>query len=81
MVAEMVRAGVVFAASRQAPPVRHAITNVLGGPDPGVHVELHKLEVEPGDVVLLCSDGLTEMVADDRIAAILHEESEPQRAM
>ena len=37
-------------------------------------------ELEPADVVLLCSDGLSNMVADARIAAILAEEQEPQRA-
>jgi protein phosphatase len=29
------------------------------------------LELEPGDQVLLCTDGLTEVVDDDRIAAVL----------
>jgi protein phosphatase len=41
---------------------------------------MHKLDLEPGDVVLLCSDGLTGMLANARIAAILEEEREPQQA-
>ena len=41
---------------------------------------MHKVELEPGDVLLLCSDGLTDMIADDRIAAILKGEQEPQKA-
>ena len=41
---------------------------------------MHKLDLEPGDVVLLCSDGLTEMVPDARVAAILQEGQEPRRA-
>jgi serine/threonine protein phosphatase PrpC len=36
--------------------------------------------VKAGDVVLLCSDGLAEMVPDARMAAILQEEREPRRA-
>ena len=56
------------------------MTNNLGGDKPGLHVEMHKLDLESGDVVLLCSDGLTEMVKDDRIAAILQEEHDPRRA-
>jgi PPM family protein phosphatase len=52
----------------------------LGGDEPGVVVEMHQLDLEPGDVVLLCSDGLTQMVPDARIAAILQEEPEPQGA-
>ena len=43
-------------------PYRHVVTNVLGGHEPGVRVDVHKLDLEPGDVVLLCSDGLTDMV-------------------
>jgi len=41
---------------------------------------MHQLDLEPEDVVLLCSDGLTQMVPDARIAAILQEEPEPQAA-
>jgi serine/threonine protein phosphatase PrpC len=80
MVAEMVRRGVLSAKEAERHPYRNVITNVLGGRDPGVQVEMHKLNLEPGDIVLLCSDGLTGMVANARIAAILEEEREPQRA-
>jgi serine/threonine protein phosphatase PrpC len=80
MVAEMVRLGVLSPAEATRHPDRHVITNVLGGHEPGVRVEMHKLNLEPADVVLLCSDGLSEMVPDARIAAILEEEQEPQRA-
>ena len=79
-VAEMVRAGVLSPAEASCHPYRHVVTNVLGGHEPGVRVEMHKLALEAGDVLLLCSDGLTEMVPDARIAAILQEEPEPRRA-
>jgi protein phosphatase len=79
-VAELVRAGVLSPAEASQHPYRHVITNVLGGHEPGVWVEMHKLALEAGDVLLLCSDGLTEMVPDARIAAILQEEPEPRRA-
>jgi PPM family protein phosphatase len=79
-VAEMVRAGALSAAEASRHPHRHVVTNVLGGPEPGVRVEMHKLDLEPGDVVVLCSDGLTQMVPDARIATILAEAEEPRRA-
>jgi serine/threonine protein phosphatase PrpC len=79
-VAEMVRLGVLSRAEAARHPNRHVITNVLGGHEPGVRVEMHKLDLEPTDVVLLCSDGLSEMVSDARIVAILEEEKAPQRA-
>lgn len=78
--AEMVRRGELSAKQASRHPSRNIITNVLGGHDPGVRVEMHKLSLEPGDVVLLCSDGLTGMVPDARIAAILDAEREPKVA-
>ena len=59
---------------------RHVIINVVGGSDPGVQVEVHKLPLEAGDRLLLCSDGLTEMVADEEVQAVLQAEPVPQSA-
>lgn len=50
---------------------RNVVTNVVGGPQAGVHSEIHKVRLLDGDIFLLCSDGLTEAVSDDRIAAVL----------
>jgi PPM family protein phosphatase len=59
---------------------RHVITNVVGGNDAGVNVEAHALQVHDGDRLLLCSDGLTEMVSDERIAEVLRDEAAPESA-
>jgi protein phosphatase len=45
-----------------------------------VRVELHSLELHPGDAILLCSDGLTDMVPEEAIAAVLREEADPRPA-
>jgi protein phosphatase len=79
-VAEMVRLGALSAAEASRHPRRHVVTNVLGGSEPGVRVEMHKLDLEPGDVVVVCSDGLTQLVPDARIAALLAGGQEPRRA-
>jgi protein phosphatase len=79
-VAELVRRGVVPPGKGPRHPYRHLVTNVLGGPKPGVGVELHRLDLHPEDRILLCSDGLTDMVPDEGIAAVLGAEPEPQRA-
>ena len=52
----------------------------MGGPKPGVEVELHNLELHPGDTLLLCSDGLTEMVSEERITELLGESHDPKQA-
>jgi len=56
------------------------ITNVVGGSKLGLDVEVHKLELEPGDVVLLCSDGLTEMLSTQQIADILQNQPDSKMA-
>jgi protein phosphatase len=80
LTAELIREGVLAPDGKARHPFRHVVTNILGGSEPGVRVELHRLDLHPDDVLLLCSDGLTEMIPDDRIAVILREEQDPQRA-
>jgi PPM family protein phosphatase len=53
------------------PRHRHVLTNALGGSDRDVKVDVDLMKLEDGDRVLLCSDGLTEMVDDKTIAGIL----------
>ncbi len=56
------------------------MTNVLGGPSEGVYAEIHKLAIRDGDILLFCTDGLTEPVPDAEIAGILAEHADPQDA-
>ena len=50
---------------------RHVLTNFVGGPTTGVEPEIATLQLKDGDFLLLCSDGLTEMVADEEITRVL----------
>jgi protein phosphatase len=50
----------------------NVITRALGMQD-GVAVDLYFENVQPGDVYVLCSDGLNGMVSDERILKIVHE--------
>jgi protein phosphatase len=80
LVAEMVQRGLIDAKEAAHHGYRHVITNVVGGSDPGVRVEVHKLPLEAGDTLLLCSDGLTEMVPDPEVLSLLQAEADPSRA-
>jgi PPM family protein phosphatase len=78
--AEMVRRGELQPDEVWGHRLRHVITNVVGGGELGVRVEAHALEVQAGDRLLLCSDGLTEMVPNGVIAATLDAEASPEAA-
>ncbi len=80
VVAELVRAGTLHPDQVAVHPLRHVITNVVGGPTIGVKVEARAFAVQAGDRLLLCSDGLTEMVKNDAIAETLDVEPEPEAA-
>jgi protein phosphatase len=70
LVEEMRRKGQITDAQAEEHPQRSIITRALG-PEPEVEVDLQTVPAAPGDVFLLCSDGLTTMVDEERIAAVL----------
>jgi protein phosphatase len=77
IVATMVSQGILAPEEAAGHSMRNIITNAVGGDKRGVTPEVHKHLIAPGDLVLLCSDGLTEMLPDEVIAAELrkHEKS------
>jgi len=70
LVEEMRRKGQITDAQAEEHPQRSIITRALG-PEPEVEVDVQTVPAAPGDVFLLCSDGLTTMVSEERIAAVL----------
>jgi protein phosphatase len=80
LVEEMVRHGALRADEANRHRWRHVITNAVGGDAATVKVEVHRVELEDGDRMLLCSDGLTEMVPEDRVNHVLQTEAEPEQA-
>jgi protein phosphatase len=76
-VEEMLRHGILNREDAADHRLRHVITNAIGGHAPGVQVEAHRIHLESGDVLLLCSDGLTDELSDQQIAEILAGTREP----
>jgi PPM family protein phosphatase len=70
LVAELVRQGRLSAEEAESHPQRSVIMRVLGV-EPEVEVDTWSIEAADGDVVLLCSDGLTRFVDDDHIGSAL----------
>ena len=73
----LISSGVLTPEAARTHARRNVVTNVIGGPSAKVHAEIHKVRLEDGDVLLLCSDGLTESVRDESIAQALAEAVDP----
>ena len=80
LVQQLVQRGLIDEATALMHPERHVLTNGLGmGRD--MQPELTSIPVTPQDLFVLCSDGLTKMLEDPAIAAILSRTSDdPHRA-
>ena len=70
LVAELMRSGKLSPEEAETHPQRSVITRALGT-EPDVDVDTFRVEATPGDVFLICSDGLTSMVPDGEIARIV----------
>jgi len=66
LVADLMRSGRLTAEEAEGHPQRSVITRALGT-DPDVDVDTLVIEVEAGDLFLLCSDGLSTMVSDSEV--------------
>jgi protein phosphatase len=72
LVADLMRSGRLTPEEADAHPQRSVITRALGT-DPEVDVDTSAVEAQPGDLFLLCSDGLTTMVSDEEILRLVAE--------
>jgi serine/threonine protein phosphatase PrpC len=79
LVDELLRRGKLTEEQAAEHPQRSIITRALG-PEPEVEVDRQTYQVLGGDVVLLCSDGLTSMISEQRIAEILGSTEPLERA-
>ena len=59
---------------------RHVLTNYVGGPTPNVAVDVRRHRLLDDDVVLLCTDGLSDLATDAEIAGVLGDHPAPDDA-
>ena len=79
LVAEQVRRGILTASEAEQSNLQSVLLRALGT-QPEVEVDTEQVPLFPGDVLLLCSDGLTRMVTEPEIAGTLQAEPNSQRA-
>ena len=74
LVQEMVRMGELDPEQARKHPKKNIITRALGA-EKTVDIDFFDLKLEPGDVVLMCSDGLSNMVEDSQLREIISDTS------
>lgn len=72
LMADMIEAGQLTEAEARVHPNRSVITRAIGS-DPHMQPDLYELNVETGDRLLLCSDGICGMIEDHEIASIMRQ--------
>lgn len=75
VVQEQINAGMLDELGASVSPERHLLTRALGV-ETEVEVDVREHGVQPGDIYLLCSDGLTDMLSDAEIAALLLQQGQ-----
>jgi protein phosphatase len=79
LVQELVDDGMITREQMATHPARHVVTRALGGPD-HADADYFLLPLPRAERLVLCSDGITEMIDDAEVAAILGEATDPRDA-
>jgi protein phosphatase len=69
LVADLLLANEISETEASTHPYRHVLTRALGAAE-DVKADVNRLDVRPGDVYLLCSDGVSGMLSEPQIEAI-----------
>jgi serine/threonine protein phosphatase PrpC len=79
LVAEQVRRGIITLQQAEESEMQSVLLRALGA-HPDVEVDVDEVGIFPGDILLLCSDGLSRMVTEPEIAGTLQAENRPTAA-
>lgn len=75
-VQEQIARGFLKPEDAEKSELRNMLTRSIGVSE-DVDVDLVEIPLEPGDLILMCSDGLTKMLDDDQIESVFKESSDP----
>lgn len=79
LVEELVEAGIITHEQARHHPQKNVITRALGS-DREVDADIYTVNVALGDSLLLCSDGLSNIVPEDEITAVLSDSADAESA-
>jgi serine/threonine protein phosphatase PrpC len=77
LVAEQVRTGLISKQQAEVSELQNVLTRALG-PHAEVPIDAAEHPLQPGDAIVLCTDGLTRMVSDEEIASVVATHPAPQ---
>ena len=76
----LIDAGVANSDDPAPRSMRHVLTAAIGSLDERIEPQVQRFRLRGGDQLLLCTDGLTEMVDDELIASVLRDSTSAQSA-
>jgi protein phosphatase len=79
LIEELIRNGSITRAEASNHPNRNILTKALGC-EREIQADIYETSVKAGDIMLLCTDGLTNMVDDEEMLSILMDEKDPETA-
>jgi protein phosphatase len=80
LVVELVESGILTPEEAERHPQRSAITRAVGT-EPTVEADAFSVDAKPGDLYLICSDGLTDMLTSEEVEDVIEQEgSDPAKA-
>jgi serine/threonine protein phosphatase PrpC len=79
LVQQLVDSGQITEEQARVHPERHIVTRALGGPDP-LHPDFFSFPLANAERILLCSDGVTDLVGDAELAPVLTDVADPRDA-
>ena len=80
LVVELVESGILTPEEAERHPQRSAITRAVGTEET-VEVDAFSVDAKPGDLYLVCSDGLTDMLAEEEVEGVIAEaKADPSKA-
>lgn len=71
MAQDMIDQGLLPASAAERSPLSHVLSQAVGGKETEISPTISTYDLEPGDALLLCTDGLTKHVAESRIAELV----------